>query len=268
VLAGSIPRLADVAPWVPERLTQVIERALQREPAERFASASELAEALEQALPPAPATRLGAFVETYARDVLAERRAIAARLDPGATPAIDAPVAPGQPPYAPPSAGGAPAQPRAMVPREDTQHRLTHTLTSPVLARGPSGARLMLFAGALLVAAGAGVGGAWIAMGRPTPGVRFSSFADRTPRSGPDAFQVASASAPATSPATSGVAPQVEPSAPIADVTDGSSSPPVMPDRMLPTRRTGAAPAASSKPCDPPYFIDAAGIRRVKRDCF
>jgi serine/threonine protein kinase len=50
------PRLADIAPSVPATLAAVIDRTLAKDPAERFASGEELADALAKALEQAPAS--------------------------------------------------------------------------------------------------------------------------------------------------------------------------------------------------------------------
>lgn len=269
VMTGSIPQLSDVAPWVPVQLAEVVHRALRRDPGERFASALEMAEALERAITVASPTQVGGFVEAKAAHALAERRRIAARLDRGAAPAPARTV-----PVAERSAG-APALSPALAPAPrsrppipfDLQHHGTHTITSPGPA--PSARRSAVvpigFVVAILTAAGAGIAGTWLVLrsGSPPGSAAAASTGARDkgqpPRStAPDAPEPPP---PASPPADEARAPaSTEPRDPAS-----SSTPNV--DRMRPQKPSAESPAPSN-PCDPPYFIDAEGIRRVKRECF
>src|SRR5262249_25458378 len=51
ICSEPIPPLRRVAPWVSSAVARIVERALQRAPSDRFASATELFEALRQQLP-------------------------------------------------------------------------------------------------------------------------------------------------------------------------------------------------------------------------
>ncbi len=80
LLYDRIPRLGDFHPGVPPALDEALARALDRDPQARFASAAELAEALERAAAgwatPAAARDLAAFVEATAARSLARQREI------------------------------------------------------------------------------------------------------------------------------------------------------------------------------------------------
>lgn len=80
VLATEVPRPSEVAPWLGSALDAVISKALARAPANRFASAAELGEALEVAARRedliATASNVAAFVRTSTGDMLARRRAL------------------------------------------------------------------------------------------------------------------------------------------------------------------------------------------------
>ncbi|MBL9023661.1 MAG: serine/threonine protein kinase [Myxococcales bacterium] len=263
VMTGSIPRLSEVAPWVPAPLAEVVHRALRREPTERFASALEMAEALERATVVATPTQVGAFVEELAQEALHERRAIAARLDRGAAappsgglaaPKTSAP--PPLAPFAPPSASVRPPGPTQLEPRG------THTVTSPgpLPKRSRPAIAAAAFMVAILTAAGAGIAGTWLVL-RAEHQTGAASAATPPSQAAPPA-PVASASDRGAE--TSG--PQLTPPPPDDPRPTASSSAPNV-DRMRPARPSADA-ASAPKPCDPPYFIDTEGIRRVKRECF
>ncbi|HEX8790118.1 MAG TPA: protein kinase [Polyangiaceae bacterium] len=74
-----IPAPSQSRDSLPEGLDAVVLRALSRDPAQRFASANEMALELQRIVPPASPQEIGAWVEGAAFDVLEERaRAIAA----------------------------------------------------------------------------------------------------------------------------------------------------------------------------------------------
>ncbi len=80
VLATQVPRPSEVAPWVGGALDEVVLKALARSPGDRFASASDLADALERAARKedliATASQVGTYVKTAAGEGLARRRAL------------------------------------------------------------------------------------------------------------------------------------------------------------------------------------------------
>ncbi|MBL8741955.1 MAG: serine/threonine protein kinase, partial [Myxococcales bacterium] len=115
VLTGRIPALEEVAPWVPRALADVVVRALERDPDRRFASALEMAQAIERAIPIANPAGVGAFVEQRATEALAKRRRLAASLDPNIAPPVPL-VLPA------PEQVNAPSRPPPPA-RDDTQQR-------------------------------------------------------------------------------------------------------------------------------------------------
>jgi serine/threonine-protein kinase len=112
---------------------------------------------------------------------------------------------------------------------------------------------------AILTAAGAGIAGTWLVLRgeRPTGAASAAAPPQATPLR-----SVASPSDRAVE--TSG--PELTPPQPEDPRPPASSSAPNV-DRMRPARPSADA-ASAPKPCDPPYFIDNEGIRRVKRECF
>ena len=82
VLADEIPRLSEVIPALGPAIDEVLERALSRDPEERFESAAAFAEALERALPPAPAREVGVILGRLgAAEIERRREAVRVFLD-------------------------------------------------------------------------------------------------------------------------------------------------------------------------------------------
>jgi len=81
VLNDPVPSLADYAPEVSPAMDRIVLKALSRRPADRFATALEMAEAIETTLPPALQRRVGDWVETIAGDALAARDRILAEVE-------------------------------------------------------------------------------------------------------------------------------------------------------------------------------------------
>ncbi|WP_437937231.1 serine/threonine-protein kinase [Sorangium sp. So ce341] len=74
ILADDIEAPSARAPGVPAELDGVVLRALARDRDERFPTAADFLEALERALPPAPAREVAALVERHGGAALAARR--------------------------------------------------------------------------------------------------------------------------------------------------------------------------------------------------
>jgi len=79
------------APGLPRSLDDVTMRGLRVDPAERFATAREMARALEDAIPLATASRIGDWVEGTARETLEERSARIAGIESDSTPQAQKP---------------------------------------------------------------------------------------------------------------------------------------------------------------------------------
>jgi tRNA A-37 threonylcarbamoyl transferase component Bud32 len=236
ILAGTRPRLIDEAPWVPAAVAAVVERALSREPGERWPTALAMADALEAALPPAPAPVVGAWVSEVAAEPLAKRAALVARVE--AAKAVAPRVAPG---------AGAPAA-------------AASARFSGLAVIAASAAVVAIALAALLLAGGQG----------DVPRVQATSGAapvrDPSPGAEDDA-QVDDGEEPAAP--TIDAAPDVD-----ADVSASASAsppvtapprPPAASPRPRPTSRPGTSVPLPA--CDPPWEVDAQGIRRVKRQC-
>src|SRR5690606_30003225 len=81
ILEADIVPPSTVAPELPRALDAIVMRALNREPDARFATARELAVALEETLPLATHRQIGEWVEEIAADALTERRQRLAELE-------------------------------------------------------------------------------------------------------------------------------------------------------------------------------------------
>ncbi len=278
VMTGAIPSLVEVAPWVTPQMAAVVSRALQRDPRARFSDASEMAKAIEAAEPPAGAHDIAAFVESIAHAALAARRQIAARLDRGATSIRPAPpvVAPAIEPRAARPIS-LPAPPPHVL--ENARDRASHTLTSqgPATARASSRLSLLVaFVGAIVVASALGVAITWIVVGRSAraaaPDGRATTVTPSLAGLPPTATAVSSstevAAPPSPLPSAALEPEEPAPSASTGPSRAGTSGAPIDTMARLPHRASSSTAAASEKSCDPPYYVDANGIRRVKRDCF
>ncbi|NUO53383.1 MAG: serine/threonine protein kinase [Polyangiaceae bacterium] len=269
VIAGAIPNLCDVAPWVPPPLAEAVHRALRREPNERYGSALEMGAAIEAAVVVAPAATVGAVVERIAARTLHARRDVAARLDRGAAvPMAAIPMPPPSGPGAPPAAF-VPQPPQSVRPPpvvpSDRGERGTHTITSPGPLPGShrKTAPLVAIAIALLAAVGIGVGATWLAL----RGGGAASAANASSASPAPSVEVEPTSSivETTAPSATLTEPPVE-SDPTASPQATTELPRVPRPSSKPT--TSAGSTTTPRPCDPPWFIDKDGIRRVKRECF
>jgi serine/threonine protein kinase len=83
VLYSNPPRLSGQRPDVPEPLLRVVERSLARAPEDRFASAREMADALEGCVTPATVSQSSRWVEQVASSSFVEQAERVARMEAG-----------------------------------------------------------------------------------------------------------------------------------------------------------------------------------------
>ncbi len=81
VLEAPVPRPSTVAPWVPTDLDNVVLKAVQRDPAMRYATARDMASALESSVDLGTARTVGSWVHAIASDVLDTRARLVAELE-------------------------------------------------------------------------------------------------------------------------------------------------------------------------------------------
>ncbi|MFO0593907.1 MAG: serine/threonine-protein kinase [Myxococcaceae bacterium] len=208
VLLCRVPPLSDFGLHEPG-LQAVLDRALQREPADRWATAAEMADALEKC-GPATQVELAAWVKQFAARTLADRNAKIEALEASA-----AVVAVGPAPVAVP------------------------------LARGRSGVPIVVGVVAVVVAAVAG----WKVLERPAPSVL-----------------VVDAGTPVRTPPPVAVAVVIDAGvdAGAEELDAGVAAPSPRPDAGI---KKSTKPPTTKNHCDPPWEIDAEGVKRYKVDC-
>ncbi len=287
----------ELTPEIPAALEEVVRRALQVNPAQRFQSAKEMAFALALAVAPAPTSEVAATVERLAKQPLAELRqtllSLEAKLGRPAIPSLSGSgsnpqlrVAPEEPAVAP-----APARPHdsrwpGFAPSRGTgEITLTGPAayeSAPILAPAPAArSHLKLILALLLasVAVGGLLGLVFASRGnKANAESTAASPVDSAAPTQPSALE-ATVSALRTSPSV-----EAEPSPVIAPVEStatpsaapmptslASSTPSPSPPRVLPQPNPSAVSSAAApipNDCDPPYEIDQNGVKRVKTRCF
>ncbi|WP_437282323.1 serine/threonine-protein kinase [Sorangium sp. So ce375] len=306
---------------VPRELDEVVLRGLDRDPERRYATALEMATALEEALPPASPRAVGAWVEATAGTLLDARAKSLAAIETSQRSALSSPpvARPADVDHAPPrdieAHRAQPSGNRGRVPRtsvtvptmtrtvEDMARPLASALATPVAAAAPPrrasaqlvrASTLVLGASALVLA---------VALGRscsvgPAPDGPSAERAGAGASSAPAAASGAAPRAPAAigaapvafdaaPPVASGAAVEATAAAPVA--SEAAPAAPTMSATSRPANATAkpeaaartaapertaspraAAPARATQPrsrCVPPYYVDASGIRRIKREC-
>jgi hypothetical protein len=239
-LARGRPPLRDEDAELLERLDPVVLRGLDRDPGKRFASAGEMAVALERCATPASAREVGEWVERVAGRVLAERAARVAEIESGRVAADVLSV-----------------EPAAYVDDARAQLESAANVATKLDATPPAPATrspLLVFSAVTVVV----LVGAIVVLLVRAHDAALSSQTRTTPEPSAD-----SASGPAAPVASS--RPTVEaPSASATLVTPIGA----VPSSAKPTPPAGSRrPKASSADCAPPFFWDAMGKKHYKAQC-
>jgi len=262
VLAGVVVPPARLAPDVPDALSEIVLRGLSREPASRFASADEMARALERATSPALPREVGDWVRDVAAEAVAARAHYVAAMER----ANGGPTLTGHHLRPPPAAndelvtetaGAPPATARA--PAEE------HAIGGKPRRRGVIALLGVMGAVGLVV-----ISVLVVTRHRASADSARPSSADSAGPPTPmlEAPGAAVGSAVPTSFATTPGAPTT-PTPPTATAVSPPPSRGVATGRRPPPSR-GAAPASrpARRPnCNPPYEEDARGVRRIKDGC-
>jgi serine/threonine-protein kinase len=241
VLLCKVPPLADAGVDAPD-LQAVLDRALAREPQERFATAAEMADALE-ACGTASASEVAAWVADMAADTLAQRSVALEALD--------------------------------QLPAPDALVRPVDVAPSPPRGRAPLVALVVV----ALVAAAATV--AFVSQrSAPEPAVASPSASAPTraaeppaPVGGGPTVATPDVTGPTVATPAPVAGPTVAAPTPVAGPTVAAPTPPAKgptKPHPPPTEPAVARPAetpAPSGPCDPPFTIDASGVKRFKVEC-
>ena len=261
ILFGTIDAPATLAPHVPEAFNGIVLRGLARDPAERFPTAREMAQAIRDAVRPASASELSDWVEATAGE-LAARAAILAAIDREHG-AEDPGLPPGQP-IAPVSSGE--PDRLAVVLHTDVPSSRPRSAARSAERRTRIG-RASAMAGAVVALGAVSV---FVARPRaekpPHPTVVQSKAQDEDPSGLASAPLATSPEHPPASPSTSpriALRPEAADPPPAAPPVPTASSPP---KRMTapPSPSVGAHGRIS---CDPPFTTDADGTRIYKMQC-
>ncbi len=292
------PPLAPHAPDLAGAAVHIVERALRKDPDERFATAGEMAHALQEAVPPAPPRVVGAWVERIVGAKLSRRAALIARIERGEPLAIEA--APSTRKRAP----DAPAQ-RAAEGEGEGQgagtrvDRLARTAPQQLLGGVASGdppvagrdETVTIDPAVRRVEASRRPSrrARWVAGGLGLLGFTAAVLVGATARNGaspatlapmntpPDDTPPATSAEAATAPSLTATADSAPPTPPSNVPSTAERLPPPSPRGVVAgasgphgpaaTPRGGSSAALSVPGCDPPWELDEQGIKRVKRAC-
>jgi serine/threonine-protein kinase len=275
VLAGCSQPPSAYAPDIPPALDQITMRGLQLDPTKRFATAGEMALAIEEAVPLVAASRIGRWVQQTAAQRIAVRAERIAAMESSS--AIRGPR--------PPLPSGTHNDP---ILTPVSGERVVPSAPVPVIAPAirPSGWRVAVPIAAVLLTLAAAAAAVLVWQRRqhhPT-----ATSAVPTPET--TAATIAPGLSAASSPtASSPPASSEEPSAGAAPPPD-SASPATISVTSLPSATTAAPPArrtqlpvgtarapvatakasAAARPgaeCNPPYYFNAQGDRIFKQEC-
>jgi len=251
----------------PPALDAVLERALMKSPDARFATAREMAQALEAAVTPASSRVIAEWLQRILGDRLEKRAAQVERMErssrsrrpsAGAVRSIAAGSTPppsfssrSQPPQAAAAAAEAEAAPAEAEAAPAGAEAGTATAQAATTRDAGRGVRLAGLAVAVAVIALLSVYAVRAIMGRPTPTV---APALAPPTSSPAAIAHAESSASAVT------------SASVPVTTASATEPPPPSTRPTPSVRSGGGPRVS---CVPPYTIGPPPdyIRKPKVEC-
>ncbi|AUX48218.1 uncharacterized protein SOCE26_097490 [Sorangium cellulosum] len=299
VLNGDIPRLREASPDIPDELERIILKALAFAPEDRYATAPELEVDLEVflgRLPPVTNRDIGRFVSREFADVRAEtkriidqemmRRSSRARSPAQAGLTLPPPLVQSLARAGYATASGSETRPlelRGAGPRPWTKRVFRPLTVAAALAIGC----IVAFAAArssrppLTSVGAAPLPAGPLASPLPAAPAAVPSRAEVDPTLGKEAAPpsgaasaappVMAAALPAMDAAASAraAAPSVKATAPAAraPVRRGVAAPPAPPAAPAPTPTPTAPAKPSREGCEPPYTIDAEGIKRFKVEC-
>jgi serine/threonine-protein kinase len=282
VLNAVVAPPSSLNPEVPKELDQIVLKALNRDRDQRYETAAEFADALRGLPGEASRGEVGAWVSATAGAILAQRLEALQELE--AMDVAHVGVAPSSPPpsvrgssapaHTPPSLAARPVDDAATISSSVvfTSPGTTRALTPRSASAWPHKLRWALAAGSLALLLG-GVGlfatrpnaaGAKSALEpRATPPTRAAAEA-----SPPPSLSAPQGSAVAASDPTSAVPiVQVEQLAPAPLPSKPESANAVVPAPRRASPSTAARTRSPAVDCNPPYRIDASGVRRVRFEC-
>lgn len=245
---------------VPAALDAIVMRALAAVASKRYATAEEMARALEETGLVAPRSDVSAFVKRLAAKELEDRAAIARDLERSAR---EMPVLPKSPSSPPPALTSSAPQPAAGA---SPSSPATGTVP-PVSAGAPAATAKSRPLGSILLAVALLMTSVTIIAfmlmqlrGRAAAETSASSPLAPPPSVSP-ALTMASASALPAAPSSS---------TPTPTTSVAGSAKPLSGRNLQGRSRTPARPSGTtSRPgCEVPYTVDSAGFRQYRRECF
>lgn len=240
VLSGMIKEPSRLRPEISPKLNKLVMKALTHTPEGRFASAREMAIALEACAPPASSLTVGAWVSSIAGDSLRDRAGRLREAEEHTGVSVVTNVAALQRRLSDAALPGTPEHARSSYP--DRESSWVVRRRRPWLKRG-----------ALAVALLALLGGVVFALRSKAPQAAPAVVQRRVEPEQAIAATVASVK-------TSEPAPAAPPSTPVVAHAAKRVSKPSAP-------RSPVAQAAPDN-CKPPYVLDAQGRKRFKPECF
>jgi serine/threonine-protein kinase len=266
-----------------EQIDAIVMRGLSSTVSERFATAKEMAVAIERLIPPATASELGEWVEEHAKATLSYCAERVAEIESGVSGMSSQETLVGAPERtpAPPTQENETTQPLGLSGSGELNEGATQTRVSIVTTRHPEAVRpratrsvfsLAAMAIAILAILGFFVLRAVNHVTAPTASEASSTFL----MTGGPPSATAPVNSIATPAATSDTTAANSGTTAIATPSAASSSPRVAPGRSpkLPvTNKTSApAPVATAAPapadeCNPPYTWGEDGIKLYKKQC-
>lgn len=257
LLNSPIPAPSSFNTALSPELDAVVLKALERHPGRRFQTAHDFGAALHEVAEEGSRREVATWVSGLAEAALAHRLELLQALEASAVHtqvAVPLPVVTGSSSHA------------ASPPQEEATQGRTQATTSTSILPQPAPSRWRGRAPWLFAAAGvlsAVVVWRFAVQGSPTPGAAFPS-AQPINASAPPALSVAAPAAPRP-PAND---------EPVVSADSMPLSPAPSAARSAAGKKPVSAPGAATRPaagrgnpCNPPYRIDASGVRRIKPEC-
>ena len=294
---------SSIMPGIPASIDHVVMKGLDRDMAKRWSSAREMAEALELAMPPAPAREIGPWVEQTAGDALAWRQDLVHRIESETSVSLPPPSPSESPRGGVESSGvvpteGAPADEDDFDPDGDDAETEPHhgegggasdasdaslsddqrrtlggvdaresamSVYDPHEAAPHSRAGLvaMVLAGILLLGGAVLFGLRWMQL--QAEEAASAESADQPPAPATPASAIALSGAARTPPpASASPAPSASASAAGAQANASTSAP----AKTIGAGAHSAHGGNAHDDCENPFVVDARGIRHPKPQCF
>lgn len=272
VLHGDVPPPSALSPGLSRAIDAVVLRGLARAPEQRFATAHDMAVALEEVMPPASPRKVAEWLANVAGPALEKRAQQVKEIESrrATVPATEVRSAPSEAPTPASAPGtstsgvGAVTAPMEGVSQLSTVAEISPAEQAPHRRRRSAGIIALAATGAALVVALV----LRLALS-PAPGEPATSATSSALPSSPSSGLLLPALA-----ATTSAAPSALPAASAEPGASSSGAPSAAPSPKQATGGKGPAgkPTATVKPpsstgCNPPYTVDARGIRRMKPEC-